>query len=170
MEQDPQKIASQFRGPSGDVRAEITTRVVRIFKEYYGTGPTKARTHVAENLIVVLLEGGWDRSEQALVAAGETGVVHQRRAALQGVSQPHLVDAIEECTGRSVLSFMSANDEERELAVEIFVLEPDSELSLGSEREAVKRWGEQTRQQSKALRERQAELRREQAQLRDERR
>jgi uncharacterized protein YbcI len=51
------------------------------------------------------------------VAAGRVG--------LQDAMRQAMVTAVEEITERRVLSFMSANDLERNLQVEIFVLEPE---------------------------------------------
>ena len=37
----------------GEVRAEIAARIVQLQSEYYGKGPTKARTYFVDDLVVV---------------------------------------------------------------------------------------------------------------------
>jgi uncharacterized protein YbcI len=42
---------------SGEVHAEISRSMVRLYTECYGKGPTKARTYSSGDLLVCLLEG-----------------------------------------------------------------------------------------------------------------
>lgn len=140
--------------------------MVRLYKECYGKGPTKARTHAVGDVVVCILEGGFMKSEQTLRDAGRPDAVTLHREAFQDALRNLFIDVVEQATGRSVLSFMSGVDLETETSAEVFVLEP---LDTGDEREAVAAWGEQTRRQNRALRERQAELRSEQVELRQRR-
>ena len=39
----------------GEVRARISKEIVRLQSEYYGKGPTKARTYIVDDLVVVVL-------------------------------------------------------------------------------------------------------------------
>jgi len=40
----------------GEIRATISRQIVRLQAEYYGKGPTKAKTYISEDLVVVVLE------------------------------------------------------------------------------------------------------------------
>jgi uncharacterized protein YbcI len=38
--------------PAGELLAEISRSMVQLYKQLYGKGPTKARTHLTEDLVV----------------------------------------------------------------------------------------------------------------------
>jgi uncharacterized protein YbcI len=103
---------------------ELANAMVGVYSQFYGRGPTKARAHVSEDLVVVVLEGVLTRSERTLRDRGETEEVDRSRRAFQRVVREEFVGAVERITGREVRSFMSEMDAEHDVAVEIFVLEP----------------------------------------------
>lgn len=103
---------------------EISNAVARLHKEHVGRGPTNTRTTIDGDLIAVLLEGGYTRAEETLGAHDMAELVAATRIGLQDAMRTAFIDSVEEIVGRTVLSFMSANDLERGLRVEIFVLEP----------------------------------------------
>ncbi|MGZ4201084.1 MAG: DUF2294 domain-containing protein [Thermoleophilaceae bacterium] len=107
----------------GQLLLELSNAVVRIHKEYHGKGPTKARSHLTQDMLVVVLEGGYTHSEQTLLAAGHAKEVMQSRQAMQATTEPALRAAVEEILKRPVRSFMSANDPTADVQVEIFLLE-----------------------------------------------
>jgi uncharacterized protein YbcI len=108
----------------GQRMLELSNAVVRIHKQLAGKGPTKARSHLMQDLVVVVLEGGFTRSEQTLHEAGHDRELLQARLAMQAAAETQLRSAVEEVIGRRVRSFMSANDPENGFQTEIFVLEP----------------------------------------------
>src|SRR4051794_24619146 len=128
---------STTRDERGQVLLDLSNAVVRIHKQYYGKGPTKARSHLTHDLLTVILEGGYTRSEQTLLEHGHEAEVTLARAALQDSVESELRVAVEQILGRSVRSFMSANDPAGDLQAEIFVLastpparyDPESDLS-----------------------------------------
>ena len=75
----------------------------------------------------VLLEGGYTRAEETLTANDKADVVHAGRLGLQGAMRQAMIAAVEQTTGRRVHSFMSANDLEQGLQVEVFVLAPQQD-------------------------------------------
>jgi uncharacterized protein YbcI len=101
---------------------EISNAISRLHKEFVGRGPTNARTTIDGNLVVCLLEGGYTRAEETLTANDKSDVVHAGRLGLQGAMRAAMIAAVEQTTGRRVYSFMSANDLEQNLQVEVFVL------------------------------------------------
>jgi uncharacterized protein YbcI len=155
------------QGRSGEVLAEISRSLVALYKEAYGKGPTKARTYISGDLVVCLLEGGFQRAEKTLRDAGRGDAVSDQREALQDVLRKRFVEIVEEQTGRKVNTFISGVDLESEMNAEVFVLEPQG-LETGDERDAVSAWADQTVRQSRALRDEHAALRDQQADLRRE--
>jgi uncharacterized protein YbcI len=112
------------REERGRTLLDLSNAVVRVHKEFYGKGPTKARAHLTHDLVTVVLEGGFTRSEETLLAHGHDSEVLQARAAMQESVQAQLTSEVERITGRRVRSFMSANDPVGGVTAEIFVLEP----------------------------------------------
>ena len=78
---------------------EIANAIARLHKEYVGRGPTNSRTTIDGDLVIAA------------------------RVGLQEAMRGAMIDIVERALGRRVRSFMSANDLERDLQSEIFVLE-----------------------------------------------
>jgi len=125
--------AADLREPhedgDGTMRQDISTVMVGLYKEHYGEGPTRCRTYLHPDLVIVVLGGGYSAAEQTLWEAGKWYEVRQARLLWQDSMQAKFVDAIEEQTGREVAAFMSANRQDPDLAVEMFVLEAEHQLS-----------------------------------------
>ena len=109
----------------GDLLAAISNRIVRLHKEVYGKGPTRARTLYQGDVVVVILRGGFTTVEQTLHRAGRDRAVVRQRAAVHEVVKNQFIGAVEELTGRRVIGFMSASQQDPDMAAEIFLLEPE---------------------------------------------
>jgi len=109
------------------VLAEISREMVRIYKEQFGRGPTRARTQWAGNdVLITLLEDTLTPVERRLVAMGEDQRVRDMRTFFQYVSRSEFCEPVERLTGRKVRSFLSAIDPESDgIAMETFVLEAE---------------------------------------------
>ena len=59
----PQDIHN-VRTEHGDVLTEISDGMVALLKEYYGRGPSQAKSYYHDDLVVCLLRGGFTRVEQ----------------------------------------------------------------------------------------------------------
>src|SRR3954470_20302570 len=105
-----QVATAPSRDERGRTLLELSNAVVRVHKEFYGKGPTKARSHLSHDLLTVVLEGGFTRSEEPLLAHGHESEVLQARAAMQESVREQLTSEVERILGRRVRSFMSAND------------------------------------------------------------
>ena len=83
--------------PRGGVLNGISTEMVRLYKEQFGRGPTKVRSHFAgPDTLICLLEDSMTPVERNMAAMGE----HQR--------------LVERLTGRSVRAFISGMDTEED--------------------------------------------------------
>jgi uncharacterized protein YbcI len=109
---------------------EISNSISRLHKEFVGRGPTNSRTTIDGNLVVCLLEGGYTRAEQTLTANDKGDLVAAGRLGLQDAMRKAMIAAVEQTTGRRVHSFMSANDLEQNLQVEVFVLAPEQDQGI----------------------------------------
>jgi uncharacterized protein YbcI len=107
----------------GDARANISRRIVQLHKEFYGKGPTKAKTYFQGDLVVVLMRGGFTRVEETLLREGRGDSVIQQRADFQDVMVSHFQEVVEEEIGRKVVAMMSGSHQHPDLLAEVFVLE-----------------------------------------------
>jgi uncharacterized protein YbcI len=108
----------------GALGGAISQAIVRLFAESTGRGPTKARTTIDRDLIVVVLQNALTAGERYLADNDRTEQVQDMRAAYQEAMRDDCIAAIEGLTGRTVIAFMSANHIDPDLAAEVFVLEP----------------------------------------------
>lgn len=108
--------------------ASISRRIVALHKAHYGRGPTKAKTYHNDDLIVVLMRGGFTKAEETLREGGRGDLVIQHRADLQEVMIDRFKQVVEEETGHKVAAQMSNSHQQPDLICEIFVLEPNDLL------------------------------------------
>jgi len=108
----------------GELAAAISNTVVRALARTTGRGPTKAKTTLGENGVFVVLQDSLTRGEQTLANVGEGQAVLDLRRRWQRVMQADVSKEIEQLTGRKVIGFMSDNHIDPDLAVEVFILEP----------------------------------------------
>lgn len=120
----------QAMSERGQTLADVSNAIVRIHKRFYGKGPVKARAHLSQNVLTVILEGGFTRGEQTLQDHGHAQEVVRSRLAMQSSIENEFRTAIESILYRSVRSFMSANDPSNDLQAEIFVLHPQGSETL----------------------------------------
>jgi uncharacterized protein YbcI len=109
---------------NGDVLTAISDGMVALLKEFYGRGPTRAKSYYEDDLVVCLLRGGFSRVEQTLLAGGRGQAVIQQRMEFQEVMRERFADVIESATGKRVIGFMSGNQQDPDLMCEVFVLAP----------------------------------------------
>jgi uncharacterized protein YbcI len=110
----------------GALHAAISEAVVRRMADVTGRGPTKARTTIDRDLIVVMLQNTLTSGERYLADSDRAEQVLDTRRAYQDAMREDFIAEIEALTSRTVIAFMSANHINPDLAGEIFVLEPDS--------------------------------------------
>jgi uncharacterized protein YbcI len=105
------------------VRAEISNAMVGLMKDFYGKGPTKAKTFLNDNYVFCVMEGGLTRNEETLIQRGHEDLVRNYRLRFQEAMEEPTVEAIQRITGRSVIGYHSQIVFNPERAFEIFVLD-----------------------------------------------
>jgi len=106
----------------GDIRAQISNEIVRLQAEYYGKGPTRAKTHISDDLVAVVLEETFTKAERTLVDRGEIEAIQQIRRRFQQQMADEFTSVVEQATGRKVKAFLSETNIEHDVSVEIFLL------------------------------------------------
>src|ERR671912_927589 len=99
----------------GEIRAAISKEIVRLQAEYYGKGPTRAKTYIVEDLVVVVLEESFTRAEKTLAERGEREAIQHIRRRFQQHMSDSFTSVVEQATGRKVKAFLSDTDIDRDV-------------------------------------------------------
>jgi uncharacterized protein YbcI len=123
--------AQDERTHGGSVSSAISNAIRQLVADYTGRGPTRARTSIRDNVVLVLLEDTLTKGERRLVRKGRDHRVLDYRREFQDAMRDDAIASVEELTGRRVAAFMSANHIDPDLAAEVFVLEPEADAAGG---------------------------------------
>ena len=115
-------MAEGDRSSLGEMRATISKEIVRLQAEYYGKGPTRAKTYIVEDLVVVVLEESFTRAEKTLAERGEKDAIEHIRRRFQQQMADDFTSVVEQATGRKVRVFLSETNIDQDVSVETFLL------------------------------------------------
>jgi uncharacterized protein YbcI len=123
----PEAAADGDRAEKTSVLAAISAEMVRLYKEQFGRGPTKARANWSgRDMIVVVLDDTLTPAERNLLTLGEDARLRETRMLFQYSWVHEFCDPIERLTGRKVRAFVSGIDTGADgLSMEAFVLHPE---------------------------------------------
>lgn len=116
--------AAVARRRHGEELTAISDGLVTLLKEFYGRGPTQAKSYYQDDLVVCILRGGYTQVEQTLRDGGRGSAVIEQRMQFQELMRERFEAVIEKATGREVIGFMSGNQQEPDLMCEVFILAP----------------------------------------------
>jgi uncharacterized protein YbcI len=122
----PSEFESETSPGGGSLLLEVANAMVRLFKEQFGRGPTRARASWAgPDVLTVVLEDTFTPAERNLAALGEHERLRDLRSFFQYASVREFCEPVERITGRKVRAFISGIDTAANgVAVETFVLHP----------------------------------------------
>jgi len=107
------------------VLVDLSNDMVRLYKEQFGRGPTRARSHwVGNDAILCTLEDSLTPAERNLVRMGEHQRLRDTRMFFQYASEQQFRESAERITGRTVRAFISGIDTEQDVSTELFYLTP----------------------------------------------
>jgi uncharacterized protein YbcI len=106
----------------GDVLTAISNGLVALLKEFYGRGPSEAKSYYTDDLVCCVLRGGFSRVEETLLQGGRGAAVIEQRMAFQDLMRHRFEQVIEDATGRQVIGFMSGNQQDPDMMCEVFIL------------------------------------------------
>ena len=111
--------------PSRPPLVELSNEMVRLYKEVFGRGPTKARTDFAgPDIVVCTLQESLTPAEWKMAELGEHQRLRDVRMFFQHASETEFKRTVEEVLGRKVRAFVSGMDTHEDVAAEVFYLEP----------------------------------------------
>jgi uncharacterized protein YbcI len=117
----------------GEMKSMISSEIVRLQAEYYGKGPTRAKTYIVDDLVVVVLEESFTRAERTLAERGEREAIQNIRRRFQQHMAESFTSTVEQATGRKVRTFLSETNIEQDISVETFLLAEDRTDMAGFE-------------------------------------
>ncbi|HEY6777562.1 MAG TPA: Na-translocating system protein MpsC family protein [Thermoleophilaceae bacterium] len=112
------------KDPGGDTAGAISTRVVGLLRNRTGRGPTKAKTSISSDLVVITLADCLTPGERQLAAAGHADLVVHTRGVLHQGLRAAATAIVEELTERQVSAYLTAQHHDPDLAILIFYLAP----------------------------------------------
>jgi uncharacterized protein YbcI len=108
---------------AGEQLAAVTNGIVKLFHDYYGRGPTKAKSYILDDRIVIcVLEETMTKVELTLVENGHGDKVREVRLTFQESMADEFKACVEKNMGRSVLAYHSQLTLQPDLGFEFFVL------------------------------------------------
>jgi uncharacterized protein YbcI len=110
--------------PKTQVLHELCNEMVRIYKEIFGRGPTRARADWAgRDALVCTLEDSLTPAERKMVEVGEHQRLRETRMFFQHVCEADFRASVQRITGRNVRAFVSGIDTDTDVSSEVFYLE-----------------------------------------------
>ena len=108
----------------GGRRAAVSNAIVGLFKEFYGKGPTAAKTYFNDDWVFCVMEGGLTRNEETFLEAGKYDLVRGVRLEFQEIMRDRIIGEIAAIVERPVLTYHSQVLFDPVRFVEMFLLEP----------------------------------------------
>jgi uncharacterized protein YbcI len=108
----------------GEELAEVTNGIVGLFAEYYGRGPTRAKSYLLDDTYVVtVLRDTMTTVERTLADVGQGDQVRSVRLTFQDAMAGSFKGVVESAFGRRVVSYHSQLLIDADIGFEMFVLE-----------------------------------------------
>ena len=115
----------------------VSNAMVRLHKEQFGRGPTRARAEFAgPNTLVCVLEEALLPAELKLVELGDPERVREARIAFQAATAEEFIAAVEQIVYRKVRAFASGIDAENNVIFETFQFESNGDADGNGARPA----------------------------------
>jgi uncharacterized protein YbcI len=124
MNDDRSAATGQLADPPYSVRAEISREMVRLYKDQFGRGPTRARTEFAgPDIVISTLEDSFTPAERRMAEMGEDQRLRDTRTFFQHAMEKNFCTVIERLLKRKVRAFVSGVDTAEDVSAEVFYLE-----------------------------------------------
>jgi uncharacterized protein YbcI len=104
----------------GAVRNDLSTALVRLYREVFGRGPVRTTTYAFDAGYVTFLRDVLLPHERRLVLSGRADLVCETRIAIREAERERLIAEVRRRTGRPVLHDSFQFQPERDQAIELF--------------------------------------------------
>jgi uncharacterized protein YbcI len=124
MNNERHAATGEVADPTYSVRADISREMVRLYKDQFGRGPTRARTEFAgPDIVISTLEDSFTPAERRMAAMGEHQRLRDTRTFFQHATEADFCTVVERLLKRKVRAFVSGIDTARDVSAEVFYLE-----------------------------------------------
>lgn len=122
-EREPASAEGEAASAEAGLLARISNMMVGAQKQYFGRGPDRTKSYLVDDLLFIVMRGGITTAEQTMLDFGREDLVRSFRQEFENEMTRTLVDAIEEITGRRVLTYQSQILFNPHVVVEVFVFD-----------------------------------------------
>ena len=99
--------------------------MVRAQKEFFGRGPTKAKSYMLDDMLIIVMRGGMTTAEKTMLDFGKEDQVREFRQLFENEMTERLTDTMEELTGRKIVNYQSQVMFDPDVVVEMFVFDSE---------------------------------------------
>lgn len=103
--------------------ARLSNEMVRAQKEFFGKGPTQAKSYILDDMLIIVMRGGMTTAEQTMLKFGRADQVRQFRQLFENEMTERLSHIVEQLTGRKVATYQSQVMFGPDVMVEMFVFD-----------------------------------------------
>jgi uncharacterized protein YbcI len=115
--------SSAVESSAGEELAAVTNGIVRLFADFYGRGPERAKTYLLENRYVVCVLKETMTTVERTLAPTDPDLVRTVRLVFQDAMAESFISVVEKAMGRRVLAYHSQLALEPDIGFEFFMLE-----------------------------------------------
>ena len=108
---------------ASELLSRLSNEMVRAQKEYFGKGPTQAKSYMLDDLLIIVMRGGMTTAEKTMLDFGKADEVRQFRQEFGNEMAGRLTGMVEELTGRKVAAYQSQVMFDPDVVVEMFVFD-----------------------------------------------
>jgi uncharacterized protein YbcI len=109
--------------------ARISNEMVRAQKQFFGKGPTEAKSYLLDDLLIIVMRGGMTTAEKTMLEFGRQDQVREFRQLFENEMTERLTGMIEDLTDRKVLTYQSQVMFDPDIVVEMFVFDSSAPAS-----------------------------------------
>jgi uncharacterized protein YbcI len=106
---------------------QISNAMVHAQKEYFGKGPTKAKSYMLDDFLLIIMRGGITVAERTMLDSDRESLVREFRQEFENEMAKKLTDMIEDLTGRRVVTYQSQILFDPDIVLEIFFFDRDAD-------------------------------------------
>jgi uncharacterized protein YbcI len=109
----------------GELLARISNAMVQAQKDFFGMGPTQAKSYMLDDLLIIVMRGGLTRAERTMLDFGHPDLVRQFRQVFENEMTERLVGTMEKLTRRKIVTYQSQIMFDPDVIVEMFVFDSE---------------------------------------------
>ena len=100
--------------------SQISNEMVRAQKQYFGRGPTRVKSYLLDDFLLIVMRGGFLPVERTMLDAGKQDTVRQFRQDFENEMTDRLIGTMQELTGRRIVTYQSQILFDPDIVIEIF--------------------------------------------------